>query len=201
MYVNAANPLAGLTVEQLARVFTTGHPLGDITQWKQVGVGGPWAQRAIHVYGQYDDGGPATSIRRSVLKGESFTASYEELEKPCDVVKAVADDPYAIGLASYCDASVVSGRARVLGLAPKSGNPYALPTYDDIAAGRYPLAVYLRIYAVRTPGTPLDPLVKEYARLVLSKEGQAVIEAHRNSEEGFIPLSPVEVAAELKKLE
>jgi phosphate transport system substrate-binding protein len=70
-----------------------------------------------------------------------------------------------------------------------------------VQAGRYPLAVHLRLYAVRKPGAPLDPLVKEYARLVLSREGQAIIAAEKDGDDAFIPLNDAEVAAELGRLE
>ena len=49
----------------------------------------------------------------------------------------------------------------------------------------------------RTPGQPIDPLVKEYLRLVLSKQGQQIIAAE---EDTYVPLSAVEAAAELEKL-
>jgi phosphate transport system substrate-binding protein len=201
VYVHAKNPLAGLTLEELARVFTAGNPGGDITRWQQLGVKGEWAKRALHLYGQHDDGGGATSIRKTKLGNRAFAREYEELEKPCDVVKAVAEDPYGIGLASFCDAAAVSPNVRILPLAWKSGQPFATPSYEDLHAGTYPLGVHLRLYAVRKPGQPLDPLVKEYARLVLSKEGQAIIAAQKDTDEGFIPLNAAEVAAELAKLD
>jgi phosphate transport system substrate-binding protein len=201
VYVNAKNPLAGLSLEQLARVFTGGNPDGDVTRWQQLGMKGEWAKRAVHVYGQHDDGGAATSLRKTRLGNRPFTREYEELEKPCDVVKAVAEDPYGIGIASFCDAAAESPNARVLPLSWKAGQPFAVPSYDDVGAGRYPLGVHLRFYAVRAPGKPLDPLVKEYARLVLSKEGQAIIAAQKDSDEGFIPLNAAEVAAELARLD
>lgn len=201
VYVNAKNPLAGLTLEDLRRVFTSGNPEGDVTRWQQLGVKGEWAKRAVHLYGQHDDGGAATSLRKAKLGNRPFAREYEELEKPCDVVKAVAQDPYGIGIASFCDAAAVSGEARVLPLSWKAGAPFAQPSYEDIGAGRYPLGVYLRLYAVRAPGKPLDPLVKEYARLVLSKEGQDVIAAQKDSDEGFIPLESSEIAEQLKRLD
>jgi phosphate transport system substrate-binding protein len=201
VYVNAKNPLAGLTLEQLARVFTSGNPGGDVTRWQQLGVKGEWAKRALHLYGQHDDGGAATSVRKTKLGGRPFARDYEELEKPCDVVKAVAEDPYGIGLASFCDAAAMASNVRTLPLSWKAGQPFAVPSYDDLHAGRYPLGVHLRLYAVRKPGQPLDPLVKEYARMVLSREGQAIIAAQKDADEGFIPLNAAEVAAELEKLD
>jgi phosphate transport system substrate-binding protein len=201
VYVNAKNPLAGATLEQLARVLTSGQAGGDITRWSQLGVKGAWAGRAIHVYGLPDDGGGATAIRKASFGGHAFTREYEELAKPCDVVKAVAEDPYGIGLTGFCDAEKTSPEAKLLPLAWKAGAPFATPTYEDVHAARYPLAVHMRLYAVRKPGTPLDPLVKEYARLVLSREGQAIIAAEKDGDDAFVPLSDAEVAAELERLE
>jgi phosphate transport system substrate-binding protein len=90
---------------------------------------------------------------------------------------------------------------RLLPLAGKTGEPFVGPNYEDVRAGRYPLAVHLRLYAVRAAGKPLDPLVKEYARLVLSKEGQAIIAAQKDSDEGFVPLNASELGAELAALD
>jgi phosphate transport system substrate-binding protein len=53
----------------------------------------------------------------------------------------------------------------------------------------------------RAPGKPLDPFVKEYARLLLSREGQEVVAAQKNTPKGYLPLSAKEVAEELIKLE
>ena len=46
------------------------------------------------------------------------------------------------------------------------------------------------------PGKPLDPLVKEFAKYILSKEGQELV-----VKDGYLPL-PAEIAKqELAKLE
>ena len=49
-----------------------------------------------------------------------------------------------------------------------------------------------------TPGQPLEPSLREYPRLVLSREGQEAIasEAH-----GYLPLNATEIGEELAKLE
>lgn len=201
VYVHAKNPLAGLTMEQLARIMTAGQPRGDITRWKQLGLTGEWAKRGLHVFGQPDTGAAATAMRHSKFGGVPFTRDYEELDAPCDVVKAVSQDPFSIGLAGYCEAAAVSRDVKVVPLAWKAGDPYAVPSYEDIHAGRYPLVDYLHFYVNRRPGTPLDPFVREYLRLVLSREGQAIIAAQRDSEEGFIPLTPEAAAAERAKLD
>jgi phosphate transport system substrate-binding protein len=50
----------------------------------------------------------------------------------------------------------------------------------------------------RLPGQPVDPFVKEYLRLVLSKEGQQIVAAETN---GYVPLNAREAAEELAKLD
>src|SRR6266404_1303069 len=51
IYVNKSNPLDRLTVAQVARIFSTGSPGGDLTSWGQLGLKSEWARRAIHPYG------------------------------------------------------------------------------------------------------------------------------------------------------
>src|ERR1700682_3885907 len=45
VYVNKDNPVHSLTMDQLARIFTTGAPGGDLTHWGQLGAPGAWAMR------------------------------------------------------------------------------------------------------------------------------------------------------------
>ena len=65
-----------------------------------------------------------------------------------------------------------------------------------MTSGKYPLSRFLYIYVNKAPGKPLDPLVKEYMKLILSKEGQEVV-----VKDGYLPLTAAIVAEELKKLE
>ena len=70
-------------------------------------------------------------------------------------------------------------------------------SYDERDSGKYPLSRFLYIYVNKAPGKPLDPLVKEYLKLILSKEGQEVV-----VKDGYLPaVRPAIVAEELKKLE
>ena len=199
VYVNAKNPLQSLTLAQVAQIFTTGAMGGDLTHWNQVAAGG--AERVIHPYGPRDDGGFATALRNDFMGDLPFGRRYEALAKSADVLRAVADDVNGIGIAGYIDAAAVTPNVRLLALTSGDGSEPALPDYAAVLAGRYPLAPFMHLYVNRTPGQPLDPVVKEYARLVLSREGQAIIAAMRGSEEGYVPLTVAEVAAELAKLE
>jgi phosphate transport system substrate-binding protein len=194
IYVNKANPLAGLTLEQVTRIMTAGSAGGDITHWRQLDVGGKWAQHTIHVYGPPDDGGLATSVRTAHMGKLPFASRYEALPKSADVLDAVAGDVYGIALAGFADAAKLNPNVRLLPLARADGAPFAGAGYDNVAAGRYPYVPYLRIYVNRAPGKPIDPFVREYLRMVLSREGQAIIAAQKDAEDGYVPLDQAELA-------
>lgn len=200
IYVNAKNPLAGLTTEQIARIFTTGATGGDITHWGQLGLKGAWAQRAIHAYGPRDDGSLATSLRHTRMEKRPFRPDYEGLPKLADVIAAVAADPFGIGLVGFFDATETP-EVRIVPLAGTAGASFALPTVENVQAGRYPLTPFIHLYVNRIPGRPLDPLVKEYLRLVLSAEGQAMVGAEKDGDEAYLPLDARTLAAELAKLD
>ena len=65
-----------------------------------------------------------------------------------------------------------------------------------MTSGKYPLSRFLYLYVNKAPGKPLDPLVKEFLKLILSKEGQEVV-----VKDGYLPLSAGLVKEELAKIE
>ncbi|WP_197424940.1 substrate-binding domain-containing protein [Bordetella sp. N] len=200
VYVHRSNPLAGLEMAQLRRIFTAGQAGGDIDQWGQLGLQGAWAGRRIHVYGLADDGGSATSARLILLEGAAYTLRYETLPTVADVVRAVAADPYGIGMTGWVDAAAISADVRVLPLAQAADRPAVLPTYEHVAAGEYPFSSYVHFYVNRRPGTALSPFIKSYLEMVLSPAGQAIIAAQKDEEGGYVPLPPGLLAAEREKL-
>ena len=200
IYVNAKNPVAGLNLAQIARIFTSGAAGGDITHWNQLGLKGAWAHRAIHLYGPRDEGGLATSIRTTLLGKRPFARSYEAFPKLADVIAAVAADPYGIALVGFFDPTTVP-EVKMMPLAATEGAAFSLSSAAEVQAGHYPLTPHLHIYVNRAPGQPLDPFVKEYLRLVLSAEGQALIAAEKDGDEGYLPLGDDALAQELRKLE
>ena len=201
VYVNVHNPLAGLSLPQVAQIFTAGQAGRDVNLWAQLGLKEDWAARRIHAYGLADDGGFATGIRQGKLGGKPYALKYEALASREAVLRAVANDRYGIALLGWVDAARTSDQVRVLPLTAQDGAPFYTPGYDDVARGLYPLAMPVQFYVNRPPSQPLDPLVKEYLRLALSREGQAVLAAQKDTEEGYVPLSPADLQHEVQKLE
>jgi len=201
IYVHAGTPIPGLTVDQIRRILTIGGATGTIASWNELGLGGPWAKRRIHVYGPQDDGGFATALRMTKFGGRPFAPSYEALDGVPALLDAIAADPFGLALINTVDSRKVPSAAVMVPLATADGAPFALPTYEQVRAGHYPFSYCTHLYFNRRPGAPLDPLAKEYARLALSSEGQAIIASESNGPEGFVPLRPDEIAGELAKLE
>ena len=49
------------------------------------------------------------------------------------------------------------------------------PTFENALDGTYPLGRTLYIYVAKKPGEPLPPVVKEFLKFVLSREGQEIV--------------------------
>ena len=184
--VHADNPLAALTLDEIARVYA-----GEITRWSELGLKGEWATREIHAVGMAPGTALAFELRHRVLGERDFTARMVGLPQSAEVVERVAADPHAIGFAAAMRASP---KVRAIPVAARAGEAPIGPTEDDIVAGRYPLDRHLLIYAAR----PLSPLAREFVRLALSREGQEAIAA---SPQGYLPLSAADAAAERAKLD
>jgi phosphate transport system substrate-binding protein len=200
IYVNAKNPIAGLTIEQIRQIFTEGANGGSITRWSQLGLKGAWAKRAIHIYGLDEGSGGTLAFRSQFLEDRPFVRTYEVLPKPADIGAAIADDPYGIALMGFFDASKTP-LVRPLAVALGQGAPFLLPTYDNVASEHVPFPAYLHVYINREPGKPVDPFVKEYIRMMLSEKGQAIIATQKDTDEGYVPLSPDKIETELRKLD
>jgi phosphate transport system substrate-binding protein len=88
----------------------------------------------------------------------------------------------------------------MLPLAKEAGQRYAGASLQEVSSGVYPFASDLVLYVNREPGKPIAPFIKEFARLILSREGQAIIAGRKDSVGGYLPLTASEVSRELIKL-
>ena len=203
--VNKSNPISSVTREQVASIFSTGSGSGDVTNWSQIGMGGDLADKPIHPTGLYWDpyqrpedpsmGEYMMYRQMGQFPGNVFSSHYEQYVHYSDVVKKVASDPQAIGIVAL---NKVDSSVRVVPLVEKDEHTLSSGSAQDLMADRYPYPRDLYIYIRREPGTPFDPLVQEYMRLILSKQGQAVVAEDSN---GYLPLNAEDVKKELDKLD
>ena len=202
--MSKANPITQLSLKQLDAMFSEerrrGYP-SDITTWGQVGLGGEFAERPVHPIGFYWRDDVTQYFRELVMQDAPFRTSYripgDDMTRRTpvvgkDIMKALADDPGAIAFGNF---SYKSDDVKAIALVDDRG-VVSQPQLTDIASGQYPLQRYLYFYVNRKPGTPLDPLMKEFLTFVLSKEGQDSVE-----KDHYLPLPAEVVTAERAKLE
>ena len=203
--VNKNNPIPSLTQEQVTSILATGSGSGDVTNWSQIGMAGYLAGKPIHPAGLYadayqrpeDPGMGEYMMYRKMGKfpGYVFSPNYEQFIHYADVVEKVAGDPLAIGVIAL---NKLNASVREVPIVGNDGHTLTTGSPTELVADQYPYARDLYIYIRREPGTPLDPLVLEYMKLILSKTGQTII---AEDTKGYLPLSAADVQVELEKLD
>ncbi len=196
VYVNKDNPLEKLSLAQVDAVFSKTRRKGykqNVTTWGQLGLTGDWSSRPISLYGRNSASGTYGFFKEHSLGNGDYKDTVKEQPGSASVVQGVTEDRYGVG---YSGIGYKTSGVKVVALAPADAGPYSSGSYDDVKSGKYPLNRFLLIYINRAPGKALDPVVKEFAKLIFSKEGQEVV-----LKDGYLPL-PADIARqELAKLE
>ena len=195
IYVNKANPLTQLTTAQVKRIFTTGSPDGSLSRWGQLGLTGDWANRVIHPYGTPAHTGFGSYMGKAHFNDQTYSPNYEQYGNTTAILKRLAADPAGIAFAAI---GKEGGDLKQIAIADHEGGFYSKGALEDLQNNRYAYDRFLYFYVRREPHQAVDPFVREYFRLVFSKEGQQIIASQVN---GYIPLSAQEAAAELAKLD
>ena len=200
--VDKDNPIAGLSLPQLDAIYSTTRKRGhaDISTWGDLGLTGAWKDRPIHLYGLKSPNGIEQVFKMVVMEGGEYKTAIQ-FTKGVGFTHAftVAAEDMAThpGGLTYALLANVTPNVKVVPLSQNDGGPYLMPTLENVYSHAYPLSRYVYIYINRPPGKPIPPKVKEFLKLVLSREGQDVV-----AQEGvYIPLTPQTVQEELKKLD
>ena len=193
VYVNKDNPLEKLTLAQVDAAFSKTRRRGgkSVNNWGDLGLTGDWASRPISLYGRNSASGTYGFFKEHTLKNGDYRDTVKEQPGSASVVQGVTEDRFGMG---YSGIGYKTSGVKVVPLAETTA--FSGGSYDDVKSGKYPLSRYLYIYVNKAPGKPLDPLVKEYLKLILSKEGQEVV-----VKDGYLPLPASIATEELKKLE
>jgi phosphate transport system substrate-binding protein len=198
LVVNLTNPIQQLSFDQLDAVLSTTRHRGGapITTWGQLGLTGHWADQPIRIYGVKPWNGFEEFIRQRVLNHDGRRGEWRPGEAtpttPADphvhwdstvfqIAREVARDPLALG---YTGLAYVDEPVKLLALSAHAGDPVHPATYEEVALASYPLSRMTYLNLNKRPGTPLDPVLAELARFILSRQGQQVVR-----EQGvFLPL-------------
>jgi len=196
VYVHRDNPLDQLALPRVDAAFSKTRKRGapkDATTWGDLGLTGEWAARPISLYGRNSASGTYGFFKEHVLKNGDYKDTVKEQPGSASVVQGVTSDTYGMG---YSGIGYKTSGVKALALADKDGGTFSSGSYDDVVSGKYPLARFLYLYVNKAPGKPLDPLVREFLKLVLSREGQEVV-----VKDGYLPLTAAIVSQERKKIE
>ncbi len=195
VYVHRDNPLQSLSLPEVDAIFSKTRRLGfgrDITTWGQLGLSGDWARKPISLYGRNAASGTYGYFKEHALGGGDYKDTVKEQPGSASVVQGVSEDRYGIG---YSGIGYATSGVKALALAKKPGDKAYAPNYEDALNKTYPLSRPLYIYVVQDPRKALDPLVEEFLRFVLSREGQEIV-----VKDGYLPLTATMVQGELAKL-
>lgn len=184
IYVHKDNPIESLTLDQIRRVFSVEGP-AQMT-WGDLGLTGDWATRPISLYGRNSASGTYGYFKDHALGMSDFKPTVKEQPGSSAVVQGVSRDIGAIGYSG-------------LGYMTADVKPLLV---DDVPAdvesalsGEYPLARFLFVYINHKPGSTMDPLRREFIRMIFSRQGQEVV-----VKDGYIPVPMAIAAEELSRL-
>jgi len=195
VYVNKDNPIGKLTLAQVEAIFSKTRRRGykeDVKTWGQLGLTGDWANRPISLYGRNAASGTYGFFKEFALKNGDYKTTVKEQPGSASVVNGVTEDRYGIG---YSGSGYKTSGVKAVPLAEQPTGTFSDGNYEDVKVGKYPLSRFLFIYINKAPGKPLDPLVAEFVKLILSKEGQQEV-----VKDGYMPLTAAQAQAELAKI-
>ena len=195
VFVHKDNPIAetGLTLQQLDAIFSKtrrGGASAAITTWGQLGLTGEWADKPISLYGRNSASGTYGYFKEKALFKGDFNDAVKEQPGSSSVVQGVASDKFAIG---YSGIGYITADVKAVKLAKDADTKMSAASAEDVST--YPLARFLYVYVNHKPLTEMDPMRREFVKLIFSKEGQEVV-----LKDGFLPVPAGIAAAELKKI-
>lgn len=196
VFVHKDNPIKSLSLEEVDAIFSKTRKRGhatDIKTWGDVGLSGSWANQPMRIFGRNSASGTYGFFKKKALKKGDYKDEVKEQPGSASVVQGITEDLYAIG---YSGIGYRTSGVKALPLSKKMGGTAYDGSYDNVISKKYPLSRFLYLYITKTPNKPLDPLVKEFLKYVLSYEGQQIV-----IKDGYLPLSYEVVMEELKKLD
>jgi len=195
VFVHKDNPIKGLSIEQVDAIFSSTRKCGapaEAKKWGDLGLTGAWANRDIQLYGRNSVSGTYGYFKKKALCKGDFKNSVNEQPGSASVVQSVSTSINAIG---YSGMGYKTSSVRAVPLAKKEGQPYYEADNDNAISGKFPLSRFLYVYVNKKPNQPLQPLEREFIKMVMSKQGQEVV-----VKDGYVPLPAAVAEKTLKAL-
>lgn len=175
VYVHKDNPLAEISIDQLANIYGEG---GDITEWSQLGIdNSECSNDEIIRISRQSNSGTFVYFREAILgKNRDYKLGSRDLHGSKDVVELVAHTPCAIG---YSGMGYATEEVKMLKIAKNPGDTAYGPTAQGVLDGTYPIARPLYMYSLGTP----EPQEQAYLNWIFSPVGQGIVETT-----GYVPV-------------
>lgn len=173
-FVNAANPVKELRIDQLAAIYT-----GKVKNWKELGG----SDAPIILYGRESSSGTYDYFREHVMQKADFSPIVQTLQGTAAIINAVGKDPNGIGYGGIAYAKEV----RPLAISSKEGVTAVAPTEATVKDGSYPLSRKLFFYYPES--APAG--VREFVQWTLTPEAQRLVVSV-----GYFPLTDAPAALE-----
>lgn len=196
IYVHKDNPIALLDLEIVDAIFSATRRCGSpktVRTWGDVGMTGSWEHRPIQLYGRNSVSGTYGYFKQIALCSGDFKNTVNEQPGSASVVQSITTSLNGIG---YSGVGYITSGVRAVPLAETLGEPAIPATKEAASDGSYPLSRYLYIYVNKRPDTALAPLEREFLKLVLSVQGQEIVE-----KDGYVTLPAKVVQQELRRIE
>jgi phosphate transport system substrate-binding protein len=195
VFVHRDNPITSLTIEELDAVFSKNRRCGrasDANVWGHLGLDGDWAAAPISLYGRNAASGTYGFFKEHALCRGDYKDTVKEQPGSASVVQGVENDRLGMG---YSGIGYMTSGVRVVPVSRSKDEEPVMASWENAANGMYPLTRFLEVYINKEPGSPLDRLVHEYLRFILSAEGQEIV-----VRAGFHPLDHEMIQLQLAKL-
>ena len=184
VYVNRANPLRGLTMAQLAALFSGSIDGHRLQRWGQLGLHGRWTAQPIHLYGMIprrNSGNPPGIVNfldRRVLHGNPWRADLHvqidapELSTLSAIVQQVSRDPNGVGYSGF---GYAAPGVHAVAIATAKGGPYITGNPVNVASARYLLSRQIYLGLSRTDHGNLSAQTCAFLSFVLGADGQRLV--------------------------
>lgn len=188
VFVHKDNPIEGLSIAQVDAIFSATRKCGyskNVTTWGDLGMTGSLAGQSIQLFGRNSVSGTYGYFKDEALCKGDFKANVNEQPGSASVVQGVSESINGIG---YSGIGYKTASVRTVPLSKEEGGKFVDATPANATNGSFPLSRFLFVYVNKAPNKELSPLVAEFVRLVMSKQGQEVV-----VKDGYVPL-PAAVA-------
>ncbi len=183
VYVNRDNPITSLSLPQVDAIFSATRRCGapaDIQRWGDLGLTGAWENRDFTLYSRNAVSGTYGFFKDNALCGGDFKSSINEQPGSSSVVQGVTESINGIG---YSGIGYRTSGVRAVPLSADAGAEVFEATAENGISGDYPLSRFLLVYINKHPNRELDPVTREFIKMVYSKQGQEVVDR-----DGYVPL-------------